>query len=56
MSSDERASGGRSESPDPSSHATNIYDTTEAESEWLDEDGSEYFDPTEDFEDAFEGM
>ncbi|KAI4206775.1 MAG: hypothetical protein LQ348_000843 [Seirophora lacunosa] len=54
MSSGERASGGGSDSPDPSSHATNIYDTTEAESEWLDEDGSEYFDPTEDFEDAFE--
>ncbi|KAL9599967.1 MAG: hypothetical protein Q9179_003384 [Wetmoreana sp. 5 TL-2023] len=31
----------RSESPDPSSHATNIYDTEDAQGEWLDEEDDE---------------
>lgn len=60
----------RSDSPDPSSHATNIYDTAEAESEWLDDEDdddmdfqpttddsedAEFFDPTEDAEAEFHG-
>lgn len=70
MSSEDRPEASRSESPDPSSHATNIYDTAEAEGEWFDEEdetdmdfepttddseGLEFFDPTEDAEDAFHG-
>lgn len=70
MSSGDLASTGRSESPDPSSHATNIYDTAEAESEWLDEEDdddmdfqpttddsedAEFFDPAEDAEAEFHG-
>ena len=61
----------RSESPDPSSHATNIYDATGTEGEWLDEtddddmdfepsidesEDAEFFDPTEDVEADFHGI
>lgn len=68
MSSGQLISTGRSESPDPSSHATNIYDIAEAESEWLDEEDdddmdfqpttddsedAEFFDPAEDAEAEF---
>lgn len=41
----------RIESPDPSSHAVNIYDTVDTESEWVDEDGDDDdmdFEPTTD--------
>lgn len=63
MSSEERPETSRSESPDPSSHAINVYDT-EMEGEWLGEDNdfepttdedSEFFDPNEEAEDAFYG-
>ncbi|KAL8953986.1 MAG: hypothetical protein Q9222_000196 [Ikaeria aurantiellina] len=58
----------RNGSPDPSSHATNIYDTEDAEGEWLDEvddddmdfepttddsEDLEFFDPAEDAEAEF---
>ena len=61
----------RSESPDPSSHAANIYDAEGAEGEWLDEtdddddmfepttdesEDVEFFDPSEDVEADFHGM
>lgn len=70
MSSGEPTTAGRSESPDPSSHATNIYDAAEAEGEWLDEtddddmdfepttddsEDAEFFDPTDDAEAEFHG-
>lgn len=64
MSSQERREISRSESPDPSSHATNVYDT-EMEGGWLGEDddyetttneASEFFDPNEEAEDAFHGF
>lgn len=57
----------RSESPDPSSHPTNIYDTENPESEWVDDvddddmdfepttdesEDIEFFDPNEEDEDA----
>ena len=38
----------RGESPDPSSHAVNIYDIVETESEWMDEDDDMDFEPTTD--------
>ncbi|KAK3172491.1 hypothetical protein OEA41_005813 [Lepraria neglecta] len=59
---------GRGESPDPASHAANIYDTTGTEGEWEDErddddmdfepttdesEDAEFFDPTEDVEADF---
>ena len=62
---------GRGESPDPASHAANIYDTTGTEGEWEDErddddmdfepttdesEDAEFFDPTEDVEADFHGM
>lgn len=61
----------RSESPDPASHAVNIYDASGIEGEWLDEtddddmdfepatdesEDAEFFDPTEDPEADFHGM
>lgn len=60
----------RGESPDPSSHAANIYDASGAEGEWLDEteddddtfepttdesEDAEFFDPSEDVEADFHG-
>lgn len=60
----------RSDSPDPSSHAANIYDASGAEGEWLDEteddddtfepttdesEDAEFFDPSEDVEADFHG-
>ncbi|KAL8763863.1 MAG: hypothetical protein Q9184_000459 [Pyrenodesmia sp. 2 TL-2023] len=63
MSSEERSEIIRSESPDPSSHAINVYDT-EMEGEWPCEDNdlepttdedSEFFDPNEEAEEAFHG-
>lgn len=63
----ETARGG---SPDPSSHAANIYDAPGAEGEWLDEteddddifepttdesEDAEFFDPSEDVEADFHG-
>ena len=60
-----------SESPDPASHATNIYDATSTEGEWEDEtddddmdfepttdesEDAEFFDPTEDVEAEFHGI
>ena len=48
----------RNESPDPSSHAANIYDAVGTESQWLDEpddddDDDDMFEPTtDDSEDA----
>jgi len=61
----------RSESPDPASHAANIYDPSGNEGEWLDEtddddmdfepttdesEDVEFFDPTEDADADFHGM
>ena len=61
----------RSESPDPSSHASNIYDTGGAEGEWVDEEDDddmdfepttddsedvEFFDLQEDDDGDFHGM
>ncbi len=61
----------RSDSPDPSSHAANVYDASGAEGEWLDEteddddmfepttdesEDDEFFDPSEDVEADFHGM
>ena len=61
----------RSDSPDPSSHAANVYDALGAEGEWLDEteddddifepttdesEDDEFFDPSEDVEADFHGM
>lgn len=60
----------RGDSPDPSSHAANIYDAEGAEGEWLDEtdddddmyepttdesEDAEFFDPSEDVEADFHG-
>lgn len=60
----------RGDSPDPSSHAANIYDASAAEGEWLDEteddddifepttdesEDAEFFDPSEDVEADFHG-
>lgn len=60
----------RGDSPDPSSHAANIYDASGAEGEWLDEteddddifepttdesEDAEFFDPSEDVEADFHG-
>lgn len=71
MSSDDRAGTGHNESPDPSSHATNIYDTEEAEDDWLDEETGddmdfepatddsedpEFFDTEEVIEAAYQGI
>lgn len=39
---------GRMESPDPSSHAINIYDIADTESEWVDDDDDMDFEPTTD--------
>ena len=44
----EEAGTGRSESPDPSSHAVNIYDMADTESEWIDGDDDMDFEPTTD--------
>ena len=59
------------DSPDPSSHAVNMYDASGAEGEWLDEteddddmfepttdesEDAEFFDPFEDDEAEFHGM
>ena len=61
----------RGDSPDPSSHAANIYDAAGAEGEWLDEtdddddmfepttdesEDAEFYDPSEDVEADFHGM
>ena len=48
MNSPQRIHNERSESPDPSSHATNIYDAHNAETEWVDEvdDDDMDFEPT----------
>ena len=58
------------ESPDPASHAANIYDTTSTESEWIDEaddddmnadlvtedsEDVEFFDPAEEEEGEYHG-
>jgi len=58
-------------SPDPTSDATNIYDTTAAQADWVDEEDDddmefvqttdesedvEFFDPSEDVEAAFHGI
>ena len=58
-------------SPDPASHATNIYDTTGTESEWIDEaddddmntdlvtedsEDGEFFDPAENDEGEYHGV
>ncbi len=69
MSSTQETDTGRSESPDPSSHAVNIYDIADTESEWIDGDDmdfepttddsedNEFFDPNEeDVEAEFHGM
>ncbi|KAL9600624.1 MAG: hypothetical protein Q9219_003057 [cf. Caloplaca sp. 3 TL-2023] len=68
MSSDERNRNSRSASPDPSSHAVNIYDAADEGGEWLDEaddddmdfepttddsEDAEFFDPREDSEAQF---
>ena len=68
MADSESVPAGRSESPDPASHATNIYDT---EGEWLDEEADddmdfepttdesediEFFDPSDVVEADFHGM
>ena len=60
----------RNESPDPASHAPNIYDTASNEEAWLDEtddddmdfeptadesEDVEFYDPTEDTEAEFHG-
>ena len=60
----------RSESPDPASHASNIYDTSGTEGEWEEEtddddmdfepstdesEEAEFFDPSEDPEAEFHG-
>ena len=60
----------RSESPDPASHASNIYDTSGTEGEWEEEtddddmdfepstdesEDAEFFDPSEDPEAEFHG-
>ena len=60
----------RNDSPDPSSHAANIYDASAAERDWLDEteddddifepttdesEDAEFFDPSEDVEADFHG-
>lgn len=60
----------RGDSPDPSSHAANIYDASGVEGEWLDEteddddifepttdesEDAEFFDPSEDVEADFHG-
>ena len=61
----------RNESPDPASHAANIYDASGNEGEWLDEEDdddmdfepttdesedNEFFEPAEDAEADFHGM
>lgn len=61
----------RAQSPDPSSHATNIYDIENGQDEWLDEEDDddmdfepatdeseamEFFDPAEAEESEFHGM
>ena len=48
MSSTQNNDTGRSESPDPSSHAVNIYDIADTESEWIDGDDDMDFEPTTD--------
>ena len=48
MSSTQGTSTSRSESPDPSSHAVNMYDIAEAENEWVDEDDDMDYEPTTD--------
>ena len=71
MSSPGDTETGRTESPDPASHATNIYDTEGAEGDWIDEEGDddmdfepttegsediEFFEATEDDEGDFHGI
>lgn len=71
MSSREPSEVTRVESPDPSSHATNIYDAENGQDEWLDEEDDddmdfepatddseavEFFDPAEADESDFHGM
>lgn len=61
----------RGDSPDPSSHAANIYDVSGVEGEWLDEteddddifepttdesEDAEFFDPSEDVDADFHGI
>ena len=48
MPSTEETDTARSESPDPSSHAANIYDIADTESEWVDGDDDMDFEPTTD--------
>ena len=71
MSSNEQTPAVQNSSPDPSSHATNIYDTEDAGGESLDEEDdddidfepmtdasedAEFFDPTDEAEAEFHGM
>ena len=71
MSSDERTAAVQNGSPDPSSHATNIYDTEDAGGESFDEEDddamdfepltdesedAEFFDPTDEADAEFHGL
>lgn len=71
MASSERSETNRTDSPDPASHATNIYDAPVTEGEWEDETDDddidfepttdeseevEFFDPNEDPEAGFHGL
>ena len=71
MASSNSSENVRGDSPDPSSHAANIYDAAGAEGEWLDEtdddddmfepttdesEDAEFFDPSEDVEADFHGI
>lgn len=71
MSSDERNAAIRSDSPDPSSHSTNIYDLEDVGGEFFDEEDDddmdfepvtddsedvEFFDPIDETEAEFLGM
>ena len=70
MATSHSAEAVRDDSPDPSSHAENIYDVAGPEGEWLDEidddddmfepatdesEDAEFFDPSEDVEAGFHG-
>jgi len=70
MAPSQPSEAGRSESPDPASHAANIYDAASHEGEWETDDtdddmyepttheseDAEFFDPAEDVEADFHGM
>ena len=64
MATSHQSEASHGESPDPSSHAANVYDASGAGSEWLDEmeddddilsENTEFFDPSEDVEAEFHG-